>query len=142
MGHAVEWHIYAASRLPRIQRFRAKLVKKDVADYFAAIPENRKARINELHSLIISLYPDAVVDLKYKMPTYRVGEGWVALANQKNYISLYTCGYHHIEVFSKNNPEIKTGKGCINFRDKDRLAHRDIKAVVRHAIDHPKDIAP
>lgn len=113
-------------------------MNNDVADYFAAIPENRKARIRELHELIINLYPDAFVDLKYKMPTYQVGEGWVALANQKNYISLYTCGYHHIEAFRKNNPEVKTGKGCINFRDKDDFAIPDIKAVIRHAIDHPK----
>lgn len=115
-------------------------MNNNVADYFAAIPEKRKTRINELHNLILNLYPDAVVDLKYKMPTYRVGEGWVALANQKHYISLYTCGYHHIEAFRKNNPEIKTGKGCINFRDKDKLAVADIEAVIKHAIDHPKDI--
>ena len=114
----------------------------DVADYFAAISEERQARINELHNLILNLYPDAVVDLKYKMPTYRVGEGWVALANQKHYISLYTCGYHHIEAFRNNNPQIKTGKGCINFRDNDRLVIRDIKAVIKHAIDHPKDFNP
>jgi len=48
--------------------------------------------------------------MKYKMPTYQVGDGWVAIANQKNYISLYTCGYHHIVGFKNNNPGIKTGK--------------------------------
>jgi uncharacterized protein YdhG (YjbR/CyaY superfamily) len=72
------------------------------------------------------------------MPTYRKGEGWVALANQKNYISLYTCGYHHIESFKTHYPDIKTGKGCINFRDKDDIPLKDIEAVVRHAIEHPK----
>lgn len=75
---------------------------------------------------------------KYRMPTYQYGEGWVAIANQKNYISLYTCGYHHIESFKQKHPGIKTGKGCINFKDKDSLPIQDLKAVVRHAINHPK----
>jgi uncharacterized protein YdhG (YjbR/CyaY superfamily) len=72
------------------------------------------------------------------MPTYRIGEGWVAIANQKHHVSLYTCGYHHIEAFRKAHPRIKTGKGCINFRDRDELPTEDIRQVVQHAIRQPK----
>jgi len=75
----------------------------------------------------------------YKMPTYQVDDGWVAIANQKRYVSLYTCGYHHIADFKAKHPQIKTGKGCINFRQKDELPLDDLKAVVTHAIMHPKD---
>ena len=106
--------------------------------YFAAVPANRKPRIEALHSLILTLFPDAIVDMHYKMPTYRSGDGWVAIANQKNYISLYTCGYHHIEGFKTKHPSIKTGKGCINFKDKDPLPLGDIENVIKHAIEHPK----
>ena len=113
-------------------------MSKQVQHYFSQIPAERNERFQTLHSLIITLYPEAEVDLTYKMPTYKVGKGWVALANQKNYISLYTCGYHHIESFKKNHPKIKTGKGCINFRDKDPLPVKDIQEVVKHAIEHPK----
>ena len=113
-------------------------MNKDVKKYFENIGDGRKTKIDALHQLIISLYPEAIVDLKYKMPTYRVGDGWVAMANQKSYVSLYTCGYHHIESFKKKHPDIKTGKGCINFRDKDELPLDDLREVVRHAIEHPK----
>lgn len=109
-----------------------------VQAYFDALPANRKSRIESLHSLILTLFPDAVVDMQYKMPTYRFGDGWVAVANQKNYISLYTCGFHHIEDFKAKHPSTKTGKGCINFRDKDPLPLSDIESVVTHAIEHPK----
>jgi uncharacterized protein YdhG (YjbR/CyaY superfamily) len=91
-----------------------------------------------LHSLIVELFPDAKIDMQYRMPTYRLGDGWVAIASQKRYVSLYTCGYHHIADFKKRHPEIKTGKGCINFRPPDRLPLRDLKPVIRHAILHPK----
>ncbi len=113
-------------------------MNKEVEKYIKAIPPERASRFNTLDSLILGIYPKAVVDMKYKMPTYTVGEGWVALANQKNYISLYTCGYHHIESFKQNNPGIKTGKGCINFKDSDQLPVNDIVQVIKHAIEHPK----
>ena len=113
-----------------------------VKKYFAAVPEGRRARIEALHELIVGLFPDVHIDMKYKMPTYRSGDGWVAIANQKDYVSLYTCGYHHIEAFKMNNPEIKTGKGCLNFRDRDELPLADIKRVVKHAITRPKPRSP
>jgi len=106
--------------------------------YIENIPVERGERFNALHSLVMRLYPEADVGMDYKMPTYRVGEGWVAIANQKNYISLYTCGYHHIESFRKKHPGIKTGKGCINFRDRDDLPLMDIEQVIKHAIEFPK----
>lgn len=110
----------------------------ELENYIRSVPANRSERFNMLHSLILELYPDAVVSMSYKMPTYKMGSGWVALANQKNYISLYTCGYHHIESFKEKYPEFKTGKGCINFRDKDELPVEGIKQVVMHAIERPK----
>lgn len=110
----------------------------EVEAYIAAVPEGRRARIRALHGLILALYPQARVDLAYRMPTYHVDAGWVALANQKNYVSLYTCGYHHISEFRDRHPGIKTGKGCINLRDRDDLPMDDLRAVVRHAIEQPK----
>ena len=94
--------------------------------------------MEKLHTMISDLYPKAVVDMAYRMPTYRVGDGWVAMANQKHYISIYTCGQHHIEPFKAKYPHIKTGKGCINLRDRDEIPFSDLKLVVRHAIEHPK----
>jgi len=113
-------------------------MNKDVEIYLSAVPAERKSIVEALHSMIVDLYPDAEVDMQYKMPTYHVGDGWVAIANQKNYVSLYTCGYHHISKFKEKHPRIKTGKGCINLKVNDPLPIADLKGVVRHAIEHPK----
>lgn len=113
-------------------------MNSQVIKYIENIPVERNERFNTLHALVLKLYPDANVDMQYKMPTYKVGNGWVALANQKNYISLYTCGHHHIESFREKHPDIKTGKGCINFRDRDDLPLKDIGQVIMHAIEYPK----
>ena len=109
-----------------------------VATYFRSVPEDRKALLRELHDMVLRLYPHVRVDLQYKMPTYHVGEGWVAIANQKHYVSLYTCGYHHIEQFKQRCPQVKTGKGCINLRVKDDIPWPELDYVAKHAIDHPK----
>ncbi|MEX0321184.1 MAG: iron chaperone [Puniceicoccaceae bacterium] len=115
-------------------------MNKEVNEYFEAVPDSRRPGFISLHDSILEEFPDATVDMKYRMPTYSYNEGWVAIANQKNYMSLYTCGYHHIKEFKETYPKIKTGKGCINFKEKDILPLADIKKVIRHAILHPKDV--
>ncbi len=115
-------------------------MNKQVKQYFDSVPEPRRRLVDELHRAITGLYPQVEIDMKYKMPTYRIGDAWVALANQKHYVSLYTCGYHHIALFKAKHPEIKTGKGCINFKVGAPLPIDDIQQVVKHAIEHPKEI--
>ncbi len=62
----------------------------------------------------------------------------MALANQKHYISLYTCSAEHLAEFKSKHPDIKTGKGCINFKPGHEIPFEDVQAVVAHAIGHTK----
>ncbi len=105
----------------------------DVDAYIAAAPEGRQPRLREIRSLILGLYPDAEESMEYRMPTYRTRDGWVAVANQKQYVSLYTCDARHLASFKAAYPQIKTGKGCINLRDREPLPEEEIKAVIRSA---------
>ena len=104
-------------------------------EYLKHIPENRKARFLLILSTIKSLYPQTEESMKYKMPTYMSEDGWVAAANQKNYISVYTCSAEHIKDFKKKHPGIKTGKGCINFKDSDEIPIEDLKPVIKQAME-------
>jgi uncharacterized protein YdhG (YjbR/CyaY superfamily) len=118
------------------------MMDREVEAYLRSVPKERLEHLKALHDLIVKLFPEATVDMKYKMPTYQFGEGWVAIANQKSYVSLYTCGYAHIAKFKENHPNYKTGKGCINFKESDTLPIQDLKRVIQHAILHPKDSEP
>ena len=109
-------------------------MESELQAYFDLIPEHRKQRFLTLHELILSTYPQVLVDMKYKMPTYQYENGWVALANQKNYISLYTCLPEALIAFKKLHPKINTGKGCINFKDSNELVLEDIKQVIKLAM--------
>ncbi|MDF2179780.1 DUF1801 domain-containing protein [Aliiglaciecola sp. CAU 1673] len=103
-------------------------------DYLAAIPAHRQERFAALQAIIKSLFPDANESMKYKMPTYEHKGGWIAIANQKGYISLYTCSEEHISSFKSTYPEIQTGKGCINFKDKDPLPLEALAIVIKSAL--------
>ena len=105
-----------------------------VRQYFDAVPGPRRAHVDALHTLITSLYPQAAVDFAYRMPTYHVADGWVAIANQKHYVSLYTCGARHLAKFKAAHPRIPAGKGCINFKPADALPLRALEQVVKSAL--------
>jgi len=113
-------------------------VNPDVHTYFDQLPDDRRQSLLELHRIVLSSVEGLSVDLAYRMPTYRLGDGWVALANQKHYISLYTCSAEHLAAFKSKHPDIKTGKGCINFKPGQEIPNEDVRAVVVHAIEHPK----
>lgn len=93
-----------------------------LAEYISALPPERGERIAALHRIIVTQFPMAQLSLKYKMPTYEQGAGWVAIASQKHYVSLYTCERRHIQPYVDLHPEVKCGKGCLNFRDSDLIS--------------------
>ena len=107
----------------------------ELDEYMREIPAERKDRFRSIVEAVRSIYPDADASMKYKMPTFTNDQGWVAVANQKNYISLYTCSAQHLESFKEKHPRIKTGKGCINFRDKDDIPIDDLLPVIRSAME-------
>ena len=73
--------------------------------------------------------------MKYKMPTYESENGWIAIGNQKNYWSVYTCSAEKISKYLTSNPDAKHGKGCINFRNKDNVDLEAIKQVIQQALN-------
>lgn len=107
----------------------------DLDTYLATIPDERIKRFNELRALIKALYPQARETMRYKMPTYEYQNAWLALANQKHYISLYTCNAEHLVAFKQTHPRIKTGKGCINFRDQDEIPVESLSQVITNAME-------
>jgi uncharacterized protein YdhG (YjbR/CyaY superfamily) len=109
-----------------------------VQTYRDDLAGKRQERFDVLHRLILGLYPDAEVSMRYRMPTYTWHDGWVALGNQKDYLSVYTCGAQHLADFKARHPDIKTGKGCINLRDADALPLTDLKQVIHSAMKAAK----
>lgn len=105
-----------------------------IEEYLDCIPQNRKERFSLVFNAIIKEFPKADISMTYKMPTFKLNDNWLALGNQKNYISLYTCCLEHILCFKNKYPNIKTGKGCINLKDKDTFDINDLIIVAKNSL--------
>lgn len=113
------------------------------AAYLAELPEPRKKDVVALHRLILKAAPKLKPFMlggmlgygkyRYKSTSGREGDWAVlALANQKNYVSLYVCavdGRKYVaEEFKKELPKASIGKSCVRIK---KLADVDLKAVER-----------
>jgi uncharacterized protein YdhG (YjbR/CyaY superfamily) len=115
---------------------------KTPKEYIAMIEDpKRRGEIQELHDLILKTAPELDPHIlsgmlgygtyPYKTAAGKTGE-WskLALASQKNYISLYVCclvdGHYLAEDFVDKLPKANIGKSCIRFN---HLADVDLGVI-------------
>lgn len=129
-----------------------KVKAKTVKEYLSAVPVDRKETIQSLHSFI----QKAVPKLKPYFASNMIGYGkfkyrnykkeiidWpiIALANQKQYVSVYVCavvdGVYVAEKNKKNLGKVKVGRSCISFKTIDDVNLTALKDVLKEAIKNP-----
>lgn len=105
-----------------------------IADYINALPDHRAVALGAIHHLIVSMYPQVEQSLLYKIPTYTLGENWVAIGSQKAHYGVYTCSSTVIQSYLVKHPEIDAGKGCLRFRDTQKVVIADLRLVIQAAL--------
>ena len=104
--------------------------------FLAELPAERRIEVEKVWRVVRQSMPAGYVeDIGAKFISFKAGEDWyVALANQKNYISLYLIPlYVFPELKAKldaSAPRLKCGKSCINFKKADELPLDVIAEVV------------
>lgn len=125
---------------------------KTVKGYLDAVPKERKEMVLSLHNFIKKSVPK----LKAHFANNMLGYGsfpyknykkemikWptVALANQKNYVSIYVCsiadGQYVAEKYKKELGKVKVGRSCISFKKLDDINLPVLKKVLREAEKRP-----
>ncbi len=109
-----------------------------IDEYMAKVPAGRRRRVEEIMGMIRSWQPDARLTIKYQIPTFVIGKNWVSVANQKSYVSVYTCSGELIAPYVSKHPGTKHGTGCLNFRDGDEIDYGDLREVVTRALTMEK----
>ena len=118
---------------------------KTPEEYIAKIDEPRKSQIQQLHDLIRKTIPGqkpyiisgmiGYGSFHYKYASGREGD-WciVALASQKNYISVYICasdGKEYVaEKYKKEFPKANIGRSCIRFKKIEDIDLEMLKKVL------------
>lgn len=125
---------------------------KTVAQYIAAVPADRKDTVVQLHKFILKTVPKLKPHFAYNMLGYGsflhrnykhelITWPTVALANQKNYVSLYICsvdaGQYIAEKYKKELGKVSVGKSCIRFKKLDDVHLPALKKVLLAAAKNP-----
>jgi uncharacterized protein YdhG (YjbR/CyaY superfamily) len=125
---------------------------KTVSEYIASVPDDRKDAIEFLHAFIQKAAPTLKAHMAYNMQgygsfPYKSYKGemleWpvIALANQKNYISVYVCAVDNGEYIAEKNKarlgKVSVGKSCIRFSKLEHVHLDVLKEVIQQAAKSP-----
>lgn len=130
-----------------------KAVKaKTIKEYFDNLPEDRRESMEFLDRLILKTAPSLKPNFFYNMPGYGMFKyknykqeiiDWpiIALASQKNYISLYICAVENGEYIAEKHQDelgkVSVGKSCIRFKKIEDLNLEALKEVIKLAEKYP-----
>jgi hypothetical protein len=125
---------------------------KSVKEYLAAVPEDRKKAMVFLHTFIQKNAPKLKPYFAHNMLGYgsfpyvnykkeKITWPVVALANQKNYISLYVCavegGEYLAEKHTSTLGKVSVGKSCIRFKKIENVHLPTLKIIIKKAAKKP-----
>jgi len=130
----------------------AKNAAKSIAEYLLLVPDDRKKEIDFLHAFI----QKAVPKLKPYYASNMIGYGsfyyldskkqkreWpvIALANQKNYTTIYVCALIEdkvaIEKYKKDLGKLTKSLSCIRFKEIKEINLETLKTVLKLAEKKP-----
>lgn len=125
---------------------------KTVKEYLVAVPKERSEAMLALHAFV----QKAVPKLKPYFASNMIGYGkfkylnykketidWpiIALANQKQYVSIYVCsvidGEYVAETQKKELGKVKVGRSCISFKKLEDINLPVLGKVLKLAAKHP-----
>ena len=104
--------------------------------YLAGLSPERRGEVEKVWRVVRESVPGGYVEeIGPKFLTFKAGDEWyVALASQKNYISLYLMPvYVFPELKAKLDAAgrgLKCGKSCINFKRADDLPLEAVAEIV------------
>ncbi|MBL1078392.1 DUF1801 domain-containing protein [Nocardia sp. 2] len=103
-----------------------------VDDYLAELPDARRAALSRLRDLCRTELPGFTEFMSYGMPTYERDGAGVAIASQKQYISVYVLRDDLRAAFADRLAGHDMGKSCLRFRNPDTIDYdliRDLLAA-------------
>ena len=125
---------------------------KSVKEYFDMLPKERREPMEFLHKFIMKTAPKLKPNFLYNMPgygsfTYKNNKkevlDWpiIALASQKNYISIYVCavdsGEYIAEKYKDELGKVSVGKSCIRFKKLEDINLKTLEKVIKLAAKFP-----
>lgn len=87
---------------------------KNIDQYIAGFPKSVQEILQEMRAIVRAAAPDAQETLKYRMPTFVLGENLVHFAAFENHIGWYPTP-SAIEAFRRELAGYERAKGSVQF---------------------------
>jgi hypothetical protein len=129
---------------------------KTADEYINILDEPRKSQIKTLHQFILKTVPNLKPFIisgmigygkyHYRSKSGREGD-WsvIALASQKNYISIYVCGIkdgkYVAELHKSELPKANIGKSCIRIKKLEDLDLAVLATILKESEQNPMGLA-
>jgi uncharacterized protein YdhG (YjbR/CyaY superfamily) len=112
-----------------------------VGDYLAALPEERRAAVEELRKTINAAAPDATETIAYEMPALRSPDGRFLLsyAAYKNHYSLFPASGAVIEALGDELTPYLAGTGTIRFPASRPIPAALVEKVVKVRLEEMRE---
>jgi uncharacterized protein YdhG (YjbR/CyaY superfamily) len=107
---------------------------KNIDEYIAGFPPNVQESLQRIRTIIREAAPDAEEAIKYRMPTFVLGENLVHFAAFKNHIGFYPTA-SAIEAFRSDLDGYKGAKGSVQFQLNQPLPFALIQRMVQFRVE-------
>lgn len=108
-----------------------------VQDYLAALPDDRRAVVEEMRRTINDAAPDAEESIAYDMPALRShgGQFLVSYAAYKKHYSLFPASDAVVEALGEELKPYLAGKGTIRFPADKPVPTALVRKIVKVRVD-------
>jgi uncharacterized protein YdhG (YjbR/CyaY superfamily) len=111
---------------------KANIVQVNTTDeYIALQPEEFRAGLNELRSVILSVVPQAMESISYQVPCFKYHYMLVGIGVNKNSVSFYTMSPPLVKELKEDLKGIKTSGATLHFTPSEPLPMELIKKIVQ-----------
>ena len=105
---------------------------KNTTEYFATVPDARRATFERLRETIHAAVPEATEAFSYTMPAVAIdGKPFLWFAAWKEHYSLYPIGAAIIEAHGDQASGYEAAKGTIRFPATNPLPYDLVTSIVR-----------
>jgi uncharacterized protein YdhG (YjbR/CyaY superfamily) len=112
----------------------AARVPADIDAYIADSPEEVRGLLEQVRAAIRRAAPNAAEAIKYRIPTFVLGENLVHFAAFKNHIGFYPTS-SGIAAFTKQLAGYKSAKGSVQFPMDEPMPLALIERIVRFRVN-------
>lgn len=114
-------------------------VEAAVREYVSQQTPIRQERIRAVIQYLLDEYPQAVATMDYgpktKIPTFKIGETYVAIASVKSHLSIHFGRFGATKIVAQAHPRIKANVGCVNIPDHVEFPMAQIKRAIDYTFN-------